>query len=170
MSQLQKEMAAKHCRSMATHGKRNTPEYLVWTRMRNRCRDKSRKYHCGRGITVCERWDSFENFLSDMGPRPTPHHSIDRFPDQNGNYEPCNCRWATAVEQSNNRSSNKIVSYLGKEMTLIQAIRAAGNVVGKHTARLRIIKHGWTVETAVETPPLPTGLSREKFARTGTRG
>lgn len=87
------------------------PEYEVWKGMRSRCSRPSVdsfKYYGARGIRVCDRWlHSFVNFYSDMGPRPSPAHSLDRI-NNNGNYEPSNCRWATAREQTLNSRVTKL--------------------------------------------------------------
>lgn len=90
-----------------THGEaaywRRTKEYRTWKGIRHRCRPNGEKGYADRGITVCERWlASYENFLADMGRAPSPKHSIDRI-DNDGNYEPGNCRWATALVQNRNR-------------------------------------------------------------------
>lgn len=94
-------------RANGTHRKSHFPEYAVWKTMIARCYNKkNNRYHLygARGIRVCKRWlESFEAFLEDVGRRPAPKLSIDRYPDTNGNYEPSNVRWATASQQNKNR-------------------------------------------------------------------
>jgi hypothetical protein len=99
-----------------------TAEYRVWRALKSRCLNKNLyryKDYGGRGIKVCDRWlNSFENFLNDMGRKPTPKHSLDRYPDINGNYEPNNCRWATDTEQAKGQRSNRWIVYGDKELIL----------------------------------------------------
>jgi DNA-binding CsgD family transcriptional regulator len=88
-----------------------TPEYIAWVAMKQRCfnsKNEVFEHYGGRGITVCNRWiNSFENFLSDMGRRPTSKHTLGRI-DNNGNYEPNNCRWETMTQQLRNRRMVKM--------------------------------------------------------------
>lgn len=104
---LAAESSAITARKRTTHGGSYSIEYRTWHGMKDRCGNPNNpkfKLYGGRGISVCTRWhDSFANFLADMGPRPSDRHSIDRFPDGNGNYQPGNCRWATYSEQNSNR-------------------------------------------------------------------
>lgn len=97
------------------HGMSKTKEYRAWHQMRERCfnpRNNAYKDYGGRGITVCERWTDFENFYADLGPRPVAT-SLDRFPNNDGNYQPDNCRWATAREQAANTRQTKVWSIEG---------------------------------------------------------
>jgi hypothetical protein len=117
--------------------------------MKSRCLNpKSQQYHNygGRGIKVCEQWlDSFESFLADMGPRPSSMHSIDRI-DNDGNYEPGNCRWATMREQSSNRRATRIVTFAGKKMTVHELSELCGVPLPRLKTRLG---RGWPVERAI---------------------
>ena len=117
--------------------------------MKDRCLNEnatSHRNYGGRGIAVCERWkDSFENFHADMGNKPSPNHSIERN-DVNGHYEPGNCRWATKVEQENNRRNNVVFFRDGVRYTKTQLCALAGVNVATFDYR---IKHGKTLEEAL---------------------
>ncbi len=115
------------------------PEYNSWSSMKQRCSNKNDiNYHNygGRGIVVCERWHSFENFLIDMGERPSKYHSLDRFPDKNGNYEPSNCRWATPKQQMRNVRYNRMLTYEGKTLCIAEWAEILG--IGQETIRSRL--------------------------------
>ena len=104
-------------------------EKQIWYDMLQRCNNPNRndyKYYGMKGIKVCERWYEFENFISDMGLRPSNKHSIDRFPDKTGNYEPSNCRWATAKEQANNKTNSISVNYEGNLISLKELSKIKG--------------------------------------------
>jgi hypothetical protein len=142
-----------HTRS---HNDQPSPTYRSWTSMIARCTQPSNPafaHYKRRGIKVCRRWRKFENFFLDMGERPDGT-SLDRWPDNDGMYEPGNCRWATKQQQGNNRISNIHFTYRGQQYTLADLARATG--VAKDTLRVRLVRPGgWTVEAAVETPVIP---------------
>jgi hypothetical protein len=128
------------------HGGAGTTEYKSWWMMLSRCYNKANKkykYYGGRGITVCDGWrNSFENFLGDMGPKPSKNHTIDRF-HNDGNYEPNNCRWATAMQQNSNRRTVVMIA-LEEEMVCLSEFCRRLNLV--YPTTLRRIHTGWTVE------------------------
>ena len=141
-------------RRQTTHGKGKTPEYRNWSEMIQRCtNDKRNVYHIygAAGVSVCDRWrDSFEAFFEDMGPRPTISHSLDRWPNPNGNYEPGNVRWATPKQQARNRSTTLQITRRGQTKCLSEWCEVMGVSYGM--ARSRIRRLGWTPEQALTTP------------------
>jgi hypothetical protein len=145
---------------MKTHGLSKTAEYVTWRNMLARCYDpKGIRFarYGGRGIKVCKRWRKFENFLADVGPKPSPEHSLDRFPDRDGNYEPSNVRWATRFEQMNNTSRNHWLTVGTVTRTLAEWERATG--VGQLTIRWRV-EHGCTPDEAIKSVTQPTHCYR----------
>jgi hypothetical protein len=135
-----------------THGLTHTPEYASWQHAKARCYNTGDKHfsdYGGRGITMCDRWrDSFELFLADMGPRPSRKHSIDR-KNNDGHYEPSNCRWADPFQQANNTRHNRVVSALGAQRTMTEWARALAAKPGLVKARIR---YGWSDHDAVTRP------------------
>jgi hypothetical protein len=132
-----------------------TPEYRAWRNMIERCSGRDpriAKHYIHRGVRVCDKWlNSFEAFLADVGPRPSKAHSLDRYPDNNGNYEPGNVRWATRKEQARNKRDNVVVVVDGVEMTLTDAATLAG--LPLITVSMRLIRLGWTIERALGLGP-----------------
>lgn len=114
---LNKEVLSSRVR---VHGQTNTSEHAIWCGIRNRCNNESSpafSSYGGRGIKICERWNSFQSFYADMGPRPSTLHSIERI-NNDGDYEPGNCRWATRSEQSRNRRSSQLYTFNGESKCL----------------------------------------------------
>lgn len=122
MPRITRPLAPGQRVGVPTHGMARSVEYRTWWRMKTRCENPnstSYKNYGGRGIRVCDRWQSFENFYADLGDRPSPKHSLDRYPDNDGDYKPGNCRWATKSEQFENRRPYKKRSHCrnGHEFT-----------------------------------------------------
>jgi len=148
-----------------THGLSKTVEYRIYKNIKRRCLNPHNKcFHLygGRGITMCQGWkSSFESFLSDLGKRPSPKHTIDRKDNFQGYHcghcEEClahqkkaNCQWATPKEQANNRRNNSFLTYKGITKTVSQWAEAIG--MSQDNLWQRIAVYGWPVERAIETP------------------
>ena len=137
-----------------THGMRNSPEFNIWSMMKNRCSNPNcnrHQFYSDKGIKVCDRWlgpDGFIHFIEDMGMRPGPNYSIDRI-DNDGDYCPENCRWATDKEQANNHSNNFIVEYNGRRQTLALWCEELSLPYGTIWMRFR---RGWSAKRAFEQP------------------
>lgn len=127
-----------------------SPTYITWYGIIQRCENPHSKAYVEygtRGTSVCERWHDFKNFLADMGERPAGK-TLDRWPNNNGNYEPGNCRWATPKEQANNTRRNRRITFHGETLTLTEWAQRIGiSISGLHSR----LKH-WPVDRALREP------------------
>ncbi len=150
---LQRDFGHRHGYA---RGGRYTPEYDVWRQMNERCHNlehSSYPSYGARGIVVCDAWrNSFDAFLADMGKRPSPRHTVERR-DNNVQYSPDNCCWATRSEQSRNKRSNHLLTHDGKTLCLAAWAERIG--IASHTIRRRL-KLGWDVAKALTTPVQPS--------------
>jgi hypothetical protein len=140
----------KQTRRLFRHGFTGTRIHRIWLQMLQRCLNpnhRAYRYYGGRGITICERWKVFENFLADMGEAPAGL-SLDRFPNRNGNYEPGNVRWATHTEQMDNTSRNRHYFYKGQRYCISALARFAG--IPERTLYHRLVKMQMPVEQAIQ--------------------
>lgn len=138
------------------HGKSHTSLYKAWAGMKDRCFNPNNLHYAeygGRGITVCDRWrDSFSNFIADMGDRK-PGLTIERI-DNDGNYEPGNCKWATRKEQQRNRRVCNNLTFNGETLCVSEWAERIGL---KHETLRGRLSRGWSVEKALTTPKLSQG-------------
>jgi hypothetical protein len=143
--------SCKACGRERTHGMTNTTEYNSWDAMKKRCNNPNAdNFHNygGNGITVCDRWKSFENFYADMGPKPSDSHSIERKNVLLG-YFPENCKWATPEEQARNKRTTVLLTFQGETMCMKDWATKFG--VGASCLRKRLLK-GWSLERALTQP------------------
>ncbi len=146
----------KHVRSCGcwnpriTHGMSNSRIYGIWEKMLQRCyNENSHAYfrYGGRGISVCKEWHKFEPFFDWAVQNGYQKYlSIDR-KNNDGNYEPSNCRWATPQQQANNTRKNRLITFEGRTQTMIQWAREKG--IKQSTLSMRINKYGWSAEKAL---------------------
>jgi hypothetical protein len=125
------------------HGYYGTPTYKSWSEMKRRCNHNVKRY---KNITYCEKWEKFENFLKDMGERPK-NMTLDRI-DNNGNYEPNNCRWANYITQANNKSSNKYYLINNEKLTLSQIARKFK--ISRSNLANKIYIYKWDINKAIK--------------------
>lgn len=138
----------KICRT--THGFSKHPLYHTWLGVMDRCYNKGSfpyERYGGRGIYVCDRWKSMANFISDLSPRPEGA-SLDRI-DNDGPYSPENCRWATPLQQANNKRTNRFLTFKGVTKSLSEWARIIG--VKRSTLNARLNDYGWSVEKTLTT-------------------
>ena len=140
------------------------PEYSCWLSMRSRCNSKNNsayKNYGGRGIIVCDEWKHFENFLRDVGPRPSPSYSIDRI-NVNGNYEPGNVRWIIAKEQNKNKRNSVNIEYNGEVHCIAEWARIKNITVPTLTRRYHA---GWSIDEKIFKPSKTNYHARTKPER-----
>lgn len=138
-----------------THGATGSAEYDAWAGINQRCYTPTNNHYNeygARGITVCERWrQSFENFYTDMGPKPTKEHSLDRI-NNNGPYSPDNCRWATTRQQNRNTRRNVMLTHNGETLCVAEWAERIG--INRYRLYSRL-KSGWSVERTLSEPLRP---------------
>lgn len=164
---LQKERSAQTAAKTGwKHGGHGTPEYRVYGDMLSRCHNPNHAsflQYGGRGITVCARWrSSFTNFLTDMGPRPSKTHSIERL-DNNGSYTPENCVWGTPKQQSRNRRVSNLITYNGETLCLSEWAERLG--ICRATLNSRLFIYEWSAERAFSEPVQSLNSRREQVAK-----
>lgn len=163
---LSRETAAANARRTNTkHGLCRSKVSIAWSGMRDRCNNpKNASFHNygGRGIRVCERWSDFLNFVADMGHPPSKAHSLDRI-DVNGNYEPSNCRWATAKEQCRNTRDTVYLTAFGETRTAADWAEDSRCSVSRDRIYARLAL-GWSHEDAIAMPSGQTPRARS-FAK-----
>jgi hypothetical protein len=145
-----------------THGQKHSRLYSVWSGMKARCNNPNEDAYPrygGRGVSVCREWsDSFEVFRDWAQSNGYDKHLTIERRDNDGNYEPSNCRWATYAEQSRNTSRNRPVDWGGRQVLVCDLAIEVG--LPQDILKNRIFRYGWTVDDAVSTPVLPKGARR----------
>ncbi len=155
----------KRGENLRKHGLTGTPEHRAWCGMMSRCYsarpgDHNYALYRGAGVVVAVRWHDFAAFLADIGAKPSPKHSLDRFPNAAGNYEPGNCRWATAKEQANNWTArNRRLTFNGETLPLAEWATRIG--ITRESLRDRI-GAGWPIDRAITTPPIKNRIRNER--------
>jgi len=148
------------CRNFrGTHRMHGTPAHTSWRAMIARCTRKADPgYHNygGRGIAICEKWKTFRGFYADMGDPPASH-TLDRI-DNNGNYEPSNCRWATPTQQMRNARINRLLTLDGERLSIAEWAERFG--LCDQTIRSRL-NYGWAIRDVITAPRRPTGRHAE---------
>ena len=146
------------------------PEYRIWIAMRRRCSDPRNQgyYLYANRVHVCPEWEAdFDKFYEDMGPRPSPKHSLDRI-DNNGDYTPGNVRWATPKEQSRNTSRTRFLTVFGETKPLVQWAEGLG--ITPQSLKYRLDKGGWDLEAAVSRSRDPHHPLKESLLSKRKRG